>query len=420
MRLAVFTSQFPAKVNTFFARDVRSLLAAGVEVDVFPIYPLDASLWQWVPAVLSETIFPHERVHHATLAECLPTWRPWPIGRNARFLKDAAAVTCSAIRFGMIPVVKSLYVMPLAWAWARRYDGQYDHILSYWGNYAATCAFMANRLQPNPVPFSMFLHAGTDLYRDQVYLRAKLLNAANIFVVCNFNREFVRKLYPDSFAAIAHKIHLHHLGLDLEAFPYSPDGRLPNRLLAVGSFSKAKGFDYLLGAIHELSRRGIRPELELVGDGRESGSLKRLAAELGIAQQVTFSGWQTFERVRAAMQRATVFVHPSIGLGDAVPTVIKEATALGLPVVGTRVAGIPELLDDGRCGCLVPPQDVQALANAIGQLLADEPLRRQYSQAARQHAESMLNLWVNGRGLARLLGMPAVSERSHATRLALI
>ncbi len=418
MRLAIFTSQFPSKVNTFFARDVRSLLEAGVDVDVFPIYPLDASLWRWVPSVLSESLFPRERVHHANLTECLLTWRPWPLRRAVRFLRDAAAVNCSAIRFGITPLAKSLYVMPLAWSWAQRYDGQYDHILSYWGNYAATCAFVANRLQARSVPFSFFLHAGTDLYRDQVYLREKLFIADNIFVVCEFNREFIRKLYPDAFEAITHKVHLHHLGLDLEEFQYSPDGRLPDRVLAVGSFSKAKGFDYLLRAIHELRGRGTRVELELIGDGEESGSLKRLAAELGIAEQVIFSGWQTFERVRDAMRRATLLVHPSIGLGDAVPTVIKEAAALGLPVVGTRVAGIPELLDDGRCGCLVPPRDVQALAGAIGRLLADEPLRKQYSLEARRHAETMLNLWANGRRLAEILGAAACSERSHASKAA--
>ena len=100
------------------------------------------------------------------------------------------------------------------------------------------------------------------------------------------------------------------------------------------------------------------------------------------------------------------------------PTVIKEAAALGLPVVGTRVAGIPELLDEGRCGCLVPPRDVQALASAIGRLLADEPLRREYSQQARHHAETILNLWANGRRLAELLGVAACSERSRGSRAA--
>ena len=69
------------------------------------------------------------------------------------------------------------------------------------------------------------------------------------------------------------------------------------------------------------------------------------------------------------MRRATLLVHPSIGLGDAVPTVIKEAMALGTPVVASAVAGIPELLDEGRCGVLTPPRDPVALSEAMERLL---------------------------------------------------
>lgn len=69
MKLALFTSQFPGKVSTFFARDVRGLLAAGVEVDVFSIYPEDRRLWKWVPEVLDESVFPRSRVHHASHVE---------------------------------------------------------------------------------------------------------------------------------------------------------------------------------------------------------------------------------------------------------------------------------------------------------------------------------------------------------------
>ena len=63
MRLAVFTNQFPAQMNTFFARDVGSLITAGFEVDVYPFYPLDQSLWRYVPDSLSDAVLPRARVH---------------------------------------------------------------------------------------------------------------------------------------------------------------------------------------------------------------------------------------------------------------------------------------------------------------------------------------------------------------------
>ena len=117
-----------------------------------------------------------------------------------------------------------------------------------------------------------------------------------------------------------------------------------------------------------------------MGDGEEEKSLKNLASELGIRDKVHFHGRLPFDRVQCAMSDATVLVHPSNGIGDAVPTVIKEAMGLGLPVIASDVAGIPELLDHGRCGRLVPPQDVQALAAAIEELLTDGALRRTHGR----------------------------------------
>ena len=144
--------------------------------------------------------------------------------------------------------------------------------------------------------------------------------------------------------------------------------------------------------------------MELIGDGIEADSLKRLAKELLISERVRFTGWCRPDEVRAAMEQATVLVHPSKGLGDAVPTVIKECMALGTPVVASDIAGIPELLDRGRCGMLVPPGNIQELANAIEALLINEVLRRRYAGAARRYAEEKFDLWRNGQDLANLLG----------------
>ena len=103
------------------------------------------------------------------------------------------------------------------------------------------------------------------------------------------------------------------------------------------------------------------------------------------------------------MRQTTILVHPSIGLGDAVPTVIKESMTLGTPVVASNVAGIPELLDGGKCGILVPPRNVKALAGAIMVLLENTLLRRKYAEAARKYAEEQFDTSQNGRRLAEVL-----------------
>jgi glycosyltransferase involved in cell wall biosynthesis len=411
MKLAVFTSRFPGPTCTFFARDMRGLLDAGVEIDVFPIYPLEPALWRYVPDILNEKILPRSRVHHLRLVDCLRIGRLAAIRRHPDVLADMSAISGSAIRFGVEPLVKSNYVLLKALAWAQQFDGQYDHVLSYWGNYAATGAYMYHRLVAPQIPFSMFLHAKIDLYQKRIYMPQKLLFADNIIVVCEFNRQFLHQKYKKIFPEIAHKIHVHHLGLDMDRIVYEPNNRPPRKVIAVGRFEQQKGFDFLLRAVAEMMRRGTDVDLELVGDGSEKASLKKLANSLGIGR-ITFRGWLRFDEVQTALKSATILCHPSPNIGDAVPTVIKEAMAVGTPVIGTTVAGIPELLDQGRCGVLVPPKDVYALADAMEGLLSDEHRRQKYADDARKWSEEKFDLWKNGARLANILKTSVRKEGS--------
>lgn len=403
MRLAIFTNKFPAQPCTFFARDVRALLEAGIEIDIYPLYPLDEGLWAYVPDILNENVLPRSRVHHITLKKSLTPTANMTVDKIKLYLKDAISILSSAARYGFMPLAKSAYACIKTWGWASHIDKEYDHVLAYWGNYPATAAYLFHRLTCKHSPFSIFLHAGTDLYRDQVFLKQKLLYADNVFVVCDFNRGFIRRLYPDIFPELSRKIHTYHLGLDLPEMPFCPNDRLGRKVVAVGAFTKLKGFHYLLYAVKDLVSRGIGVDVDLIGDGKERDSLRSLALQLRIVDHVRFLGWIPFKEVQKAMSRATLLVHPSSDIGDAVPTVIKEAIALGTPVVASSVAGIPELLDNGRCGILVPPRDVEALASAIEKLLQDERLRRYYAESGRKFAEEKFDLWKNGQGLARIL-----------------
>jgi glycosyltransferase involved in cell wall biosynthesis len=404
MRLAVFTAEFPGRINTFFARDLCALLRAGVEIDIFPIYPLRAEYWSAVPEFLNPDVLPRDRVHHVSPLAALRSRRaPW--GERWRFVTETSRVRASAVRFGPEPFVKSEYVYLKAWAWARaaaERGDRYDHVLAYWGNYAATAAYLFHRLIDRHVPFSMVLHAH-DLYERQVFLDAKLERAANVFVVCEFNRRFLATQFPELYPRIAHKIHLHHLGLDVGSIAPAFEGRAAHTCLAVGRLDASKGFDDLLRAAAIVRDRGLDLDVALVGDGEQSAALRRLASSLRIADRVHFRGWLTHDAVPAAMRESTMLVHPSCGLGDAVPTVIKEAMALGTPVIGSTAVGIPELLDDGRCGLLVPERNPERLADAITWMLRDASLRESLGRAGRAFAERTFDTWKNGERLANLL-----------------
>lgn len=401
LRVAVFTNQFPGYVSTFFARDMRALIDAGIEVHVFTLYPREPHLWAYVPEILNERALPRDRVYHLSLGQALATLNPWRLLRAPRFLRDVAAIAISAARFGPTVLAKSLYAALLSWAWARECTQDFDHVLAYWGNYPGTCAYLFHRLGARRIPFSLCVHAQIDLYENPAYLKEKLLYADNIVTICEYNRQFLRTNYAGIYERIAEKVHVNYRGLDLGEFPYRPDQRSSARILAVGRLSPEKGYDDLLRAVAELRNRGVSVELELVGEGPERKALTELAKRLRIQENVTFRGWLLSEDVREAMCQATVLAQPSTIEG--LPTVVEEAMAVGIPVVGSRVGGIPELLNYGKCGMIVPPRDVPALADALQTMLVNPALRRTFAERARERAAQMLNMWENGARLAELL-----------------
>src|SRR5919106_6808343 len=105
MRIAVFTNQFPGHVNTFFARDVRSLIDAGWGVDIFPIYPLDERLFRYVPAVLGPDVLDRQRLHHVSPWSGMAHWRQGSGVRLRDGLKQFSRITASSVRFGPSPAL---------------------------------------------------------------------------------------------------------------------------------------------------------------------------------------------------------------------------------------------------------------------------------------------------------------------------
>ena len=145
MRLAVFTSKYPARVSTFFERDMRALIEAGIEIDVFPIYPLDESMWDYSLGTLNEEVLSREKIHHLGLAESLKTLRPYPLTKVGTYLKDVATTSLAAARYGAAPLAKTTYVMAKGWAWAQKHQNGYDHILAYWDSLPTATIFCAGR-----------------------------------------------------------------------------------------------------------------------------------------------------------------------------------------------------------------------------------------------------------------------------------
>jgi glycosyltransferase involved in cell wall biosynthesis len=163
-------------------------------------------------------------------------------------------------------------------------------------------------------------------------------------------------------------------------------------VLYVGRLRTRKAVAVLLEAMSVLAAR--RPDLRLViaGDGEQGPALRRRAALPDLHGRVDFAGALPREAIADWYRRAAVLCLPSTYEGF--PVTIVEAMAAGLPVVATRVAGVPEAVDDGRTGLLVPPEDVSALAAALDRLLEDLDLRRRMGRAAQAEFERRFTIGV--------------------------
>ena len=193
-----------------------------------------------------------------------------------------------------------------------------------------------------------------------------LITRADRVVACSeaLARDIVR------FAPRARVVAIHN-GVDTQLF-HRPSGSRPNRrrILNVGKFESKKAQDVLVHAFQHLLRSVPDASLVLVGaDGPELASIRALVDRLGLQQQVEFHVTVPHERIPEFMERADVFVLPS--RSEPFGIVLLEAGAAGLPVVATRVGGIPELIEHGKTGLLVPPDDPVKLERAIRLLLTD-------------------------------------------------
>ncbi|MGH7171129.1 MAG: glycosyltransferase family 4 protein [Gemmataceae bacterium] len=177
-------------------------------------------------------------------------------------------------------------------------------------------------------------------------------------------------------------------------------GISPGRFVigAVGRLSEEKGFDILIRSVAGLLKQGLEADLLIIGDGEQQPQLQALIAELGVGDHVRLLGFRadTIELYQAM----DVFALSSYREG--LPNVLLEAMALEVPVIATRIAGIPQLIRDGENGLLVEPGQSESLAHAISRLCDDSALRTRLSQAGRRTVETNYSFEIRMRKIRAL------------------
>lgn len=181
------------------------------------------------------------------------------------------------------------------------------------------------------------------------------------------------------------KLILFHNPIDLSLFKNTDRRRNGNTCLYVGGLRPVKGVEFIIRAIPYVLKRLPKTKFILVGDGPSRKDIEQLITKIGVSRSVQLEGRVSREKLLAYYQKADIFLMPSLNEPQGI--VALEAMACGLPVVGSNVGGIPEMVRDGENGLLVTPGNASALSDAIITLLTNMQLIRNYSVNALQTAE---------------------------------
>ena len=368
-RLAYLVNQYPKVSHTFIRREILALEQLGLHVERISVRDTRA-----------EARDEADRDEAARTTVLLETNARGALALGGAALRVALATphkTLRALRLAVSlgrrnergPLVHLAYLAEAARLVELARQHGVEHVHAHFGTNSATVALLAHAL--GGPGFSFTAHGPEEFDKPEAIALADKIEAARFVVgVSSFGRSQLLRRTP---ARAWGKIKVVPCGVDETFLSDAHLAPIPaaRRLVCVGRLCEQKGQLLLLAAAARLAEDGIDFELVLVGDGELRAECEALIARHGLERRVRITGWATGDRVRDEVNAARALVLPSFAEG--LPVVIMEALALRRPVISTYVAGIPELVEPGVSGWLVPAGDVELLAAAMRDCLAAPP-----------------------------------------------
>lgn len=362
LRIAYFVNQYPKVSHTFIRREIKALEDQGSEI-------LRLALRGWDEDLVDEADLKERSRTRYVLRDGIPglllSVLRVLLTAPVRFVSGLSlAVTMNrygekSILYHIAYLAEACRMLP----WIRSFGA--THLHAHFGINSAEIAMLVHAL--GGPPYSFTAH-GTEFVDRAPFLNLdeKVRRAAFVVAVSSYGRS---QLYRWTEHALWPKIRIVRCGLE-EAYFLLPQLLRPTapRLVCVGRLSAEKGQLLLVEAAGRLARKGMTFELVLAGDGEMRPQIEALVAELGLSRNIRITGWIGSDRVRTEILAARALVVPSFAEG--LPVVIMEAMALRRPVLATYVGGIPELVQHGKNGWLVPAGSIEVLADSMEDLLS--------------------------------------------------
>lgn len=392
-RVAYLVNRYPAISHAFIRREIAGVEAAGVEVLRYSMRPVR----------IEDLADPEDKSEHAKTTSILAARAGLAIAviwsmlfHPVRwFHAFGTAWGCGAVA-GALRLRHLIYLAEACWLARQLRAQRIDHLHAHFGTNAAMVALLC-RMLGGP-PYSFTVHGPEEFDRPEALsLRAKAAGADFVVAISDYGRaQLLRWLDPGTPVYVVRcGVDAAFLGASAPPFPANPT------IVCVGRLCTDKSQVRLVEAAAELLQDGVDFRLTLVGDGPQRSEIESAIARHQLQDRVEMRGWADAAGVREAIAAASILALPSVAEG--LPVVIMEALALGRPVVSTYVAGIPELVEPGITGWLVPAGNINRLVAALRDAVrTPTPRLREMGEAGRMAVLARHVSMVEASHLARL------------------
>lgn len=393
LKVAFIVNHFPLLSETFILNQITGLLERGHQVDIYTCTTGDLNKVH--PDVEKYCLL--ERTYYLPEIPQNFLWRSLKaIGLlSINFTKAPGKLLRSLNGFHYGKAATSLRLFYAAIAGVGR--GTYDIVhcqfgtLSFWGMLFRTINAPQAKLVVSfrGYDISQFVQEHGACIYDRTFVEADLF-----LPNCDFFKHRLLKLGCEE-----KKICIHYSGIDCDRFQYEPRHLEPSQkicIATIGRLVEKKGIEYSIRAIAKIAKLYPNLEYNIVGCGALQIELERLIRELELTDIVHLLGKKDRQEIIQILQRSHIFVAPSVtardGNQDAPVNVLKEAMAIGLPVISTYHGGIPELVEDGISGFLVPERDAEAIALKLQYLIAHPETWNIIGAAGRKRVEECFDM----------------------------
>jgi glycosyltransferase involved in cell wall biosynthesis len=413
-RVGYIIKMFPRLSETFILNEVLELERQGVALHIFSLKrPVDRVFHEQAKLVRSPVTYLPESVFQAPLGILRAQFHVW-----SNFPRSWRHCLRNALRRVRAGGDSGTWLAFCQACCLIRELGGIRHLHSHYANTPAKLALLIHRL--TGISYSITTHA-KDIFQNDPFASPKLRERMGRarFIVANsqFSAQHIRAGLDGRG-----ETYVIHNGLNLASFPVRGSQSGQPMILGVGRLVEKKGFSDLIAACELLKRKGVRFSCEIIGTGACSAQLKEQIRTRRVGDCIMLGGPLPQQVLLEHYNRAMVFALPCVraadGDRDILPNALKEAMAVGVPVVTTRLEGIDELIEHDVSGLLVEPGDVTALASNLERLLRDSELRQRLAQKGRAVIEERFDRTTNFAELKTLLLAASGVQAADPTRTA--